>query len=138
MAKPTFISHVKEIKKELRKRQVKALHKAGVLVQSAVVKNINILRLVDTGRMKGSYGFKLEPRVPKVSVGTNLDYALWWEFGTGIHAEGGKGRTTPWSYKTSKGNWVTTSGHPAKPHLRPAFTDNLKKIQAVIMQEMAG
>lgn len=68
---------------------------------------------------------KLEGR-----AGENVEYAPYVEFGTGIHAEGGKGRKTPWVYKTKRG-WFFTHGNVPQPYMRPAYEKNYKQIIAM-------
>ena len=68
---------------------------------------------------------KLEGR-----AGENVEYAPYVEFGTGIHAEGGKGRQTPWVYKTKKG-WFFTHGNVPQPYMRPAYEKNYRQIMAM-------
>ena len=68
---------------------------------------------------------KLEGR-----AGENVEYAPYVEFGTGIHAEGGKGRKTPWVYKTKRG-WFFTHGNVPQPYMRPAYEKNIKQIMAM-------
>ncbi|MEG0418552.1 MAG: HK97 gp10 family phage protein [Gordonibacter sp.] len=63
---------------------------------------------VDTGDTKASIDHKLDGR--SVLVGSNAENAIWEEFGTGIHAEKGDGRKTPWVYKDRKGKFHRTSG----------------------------
>jgi hypothetical protein len=66
----------------------------------------------------------------KSVVGTNVIYAPYVCFGTGIHAEGGGGRKTPWVYKTDKG-YFFTHGNVPQPYLRPAYEKNIKQIMAM-------
>lgn len=67
-----------------------------------------------------------------IMVGTNLEYAPYVELGTGIHAEGGDGRKTPWRYQDSKGNWHTTRGMPPRPFLRPAVERHKEEYRGVL------
>lgn len=56
----------------------------------------------------------------KVSVG--VEYAIYVEFGTGIYAVEGNGRSTPWTYYSDKlGRFVTTKGMRAQPFWEPAI-----------------
>ena len=61
-------------------------------------------------------------------VGTNVVYAPYVEFGTGIYAEAGNGRQTPWKYQDRNGNWHTTRGMTPRPYLRPALDENRAQI----------
>ncbi|DBA34936.1 TPA_asm: tail completion or Neck1 protein [Caudoviricetes sp. vir524] len=76
----------------------------------------------------------------KIGTGTNVEYAPYLEYGTGIYAENGKGRTTPWVYyyAGTKGpeGWRFTRGNKAKPFLRPAYDENKEKVQEVVRGEL--
>jgi hypothetical protein len=96
---------------------------AGVEVQKEAIRLAPVL----DGRLKGSIKFKVSSDT--VRVGTNLEYAPYVEYGTGIHAEGGGGRKTPWSYFDEKKKvWVTTRGMVAQPYLRPALDSKRKAL----------
>ena len=61
---------------------------------------------------------------PTVTIRNIMKYSVYIEMGTGIHAEGGKGRKTPWKYPIIKNGeivgFLTTSGMKPQPFLRPA------------------
>ena len=84
---------------------------------------------IGDGILRGS--LKSKVRGDKVSVGTNIEYAPYVEYGTGIHAEGGRGRKTPWVYFSEKFGFVRTVGMKAQPYLRPALDINRKKLVAL-------
>ena len=66
-------------------------------------------------------------------VGPSTTYAPYLEYGTGIYAEGGKGRKTPWVYFSNKlGHFVTTSGMRAQPFIRPTVAEDADKVQAAV------
>jgi HK97 gp10 family phage protein len=58
-----------------------------------------------------------------VDVGPTTPYAVYLEYGTGIYAENGQGRQTPWKYQNRLGEWVTTEGMRAHPFIRPSVED---------------
>jgi len=132
-----YKSHAKQVKRELRTREKRALTAAGVIVNKHVILNIDRLQIVDSGRLKGSYGFKVDMKKLRVINGTNVDYAPHQEYGTGKFAEGGTGRSGRWSYQRADGKWVTTEGTRARPHLRIAYLYNMKEIQERMQMEMA-
>jgi len=85
---------------------------------------------VNTGRLKNSINWAIkgdygsggdtpsaEPEDKSVYIGTNVNYAIYHEFGTGIYAEEG-GRTTPWMFKDEDGVWHWTHGVPARHFLQ--------------------
>jgi HK97 gp10 family phage protein len=128
-----YESFLKEVKGELEKRQIRALRSAGMFVLGEV----SLRAPVRTGNLKGSYHTELDAIKKIVYIGTNVHYAPYMEFGTGIHAESGKGRQTPWAFMGDDGQWRMTRGTRPRPHLRPAFMDNVARIQDLISREMA-
>lgn len=57
------------------------------------------------------------------------------ELGTGRYAEGG-GRTTPWKYIGSDGEWHQTSGITAVHFLRNAIQDHIGEYEQIIADEL--
>lgn len=92
---------------------------------------------VDTGDLRRSISSKVEDSGRQGIVFTNLEYAPYVEYGTGLFAENG-GRDTPWSYQDSEGNWHTTSGQKPQPYLRPALEENIEQIIELLRQEVAN
>ena len=92
-----------------------------------------------TGTLKRSIRAQLIPN--GVEVGTNLEYAVYVEHGTGIYAFDGKGRPStpehpiPWRYRGSDGKWYTTSGVRPRPFLIPAFNSKKYNILKYIKEE---
>jgi phage gpG-like protein len=68
----------------------------------------------DTGRLKGSISSVVDENEKCVYIGTNVEYAIYHEFGTGKYASDGGGRATPWAFQDKDGNWHYTSGVPAR------------------------
>ncbi len=74
---------------------------------------------VDTSELKNSIARSLTPSGADVVVGA--EHGIWLEYGTGIYAEGGGGRKTPWVYLHPRFGWVTTRGGRPQPYMRPGF-----------------
>ena len=72
-------------------------------------------------RTKGDEKARIEHGMIVTSTRSRTKYAKYIEFGTGIFAKGGKGRKTPWVYKTNTGKFLTTSGAKARPFLAVAM-----------------
>ena len=66
-----------------------------------------------------------------VYIGTNTKYAIYNEYGTGIYAEGGKGRKSPWVYKGSDGKTHVTRGMKPLHFLRNAVQDHKDEYKAI-------
>ncbi len=78
---------------------------------------------VDDGSLRDSIEMKMLGKYNAVvTVGSH--YAIWVEFGTGVHAEGPGGsraKKIPWTYYSLKlGRYVTTEGMKAQPFWGPA------------------
>ena len=108
----------------------KPLLKVGNDIEVAAKENCNGRFAEPTGTLKRSIRAELNGR-NSVEIGTNLEYGIYVEHGTGIYAFDGVGRAAspehpiPWRYKGSDGMWHTTSGVRPRPFLIPAF--NSKK-----------
>ena len=95
---------------------------------------------VDMGNLTNSITY--EVRVSKDGyrgiVFTNVEYAPYVEYGTGLYAENGRGRKTGWYYKNSRGDWIFTRGQRPQPFLRPALEDNQAQVLKRIADKMRG
>lgn len=111
---------------------LRALERCG-LVGEGYAKD---LAPVDTGRGRNSISHKVDESEPAAYIGTNLDYMIYQELGTGIYAEGGGGRPTPWVYQDDNGNWHWTAGNPAQPFLAPAVKDHQQTYRNIIEDEL--
>ena len=85
----------------------------------------------DTGALRRSITNRIEVVGNEVSgiVFTPLEYAPYIEYGTGLYAENGNGRQTPWVYKDDKGKYHYTHGQHPQPFMRPALKENEQNIK---------
>ena len=111
---------------------LRALERCG-LVGEGYAKD---LAQVYTGRGRNSISHKVDESEPAAYIGTNLDYMIYQELGTGIYAENGGGRPTPWVYQDANGNWHWTQGNPAQPFLKPAVADHAQTYRNIIEDEL--
>ena len=94
-----------------------------------------------TGQTKGSYGYAVDETELTGYVGSNMENAIWEEFGTGEYALNGDGRKGGWHYKDEKGKWHFTYGKRPRRPLFKAFTTLRARITAraeQIMKERLG
>jgi len=92
----------------------------------------------DTGRLRNS--ITTTSTENGCDIGTNVFYAPYIEYGTGIHAEKGDGRKTPWNWEgTGKkwDGWHRTNGMPAQPFLRPALDTKKEDVIEEISETFA-
>lgn len=110
----------------------KALGKACAVIERSAKqkapKGDGELRRSITSKVEGLTG----------TVFTPLEYAPYVEFGTGLFAEGGNGRTwdLPWSYQDEKGEWHSSSGQHPQPFMRPALDENREEVKQIIKEEL--
>lgn len=71
-----------------------------------------------------------------VVIGTDLEYAIYNEMGTGKFAEGGG--SPPWKYMGSDGQWHYTEGITPLHFLRDAMQDHLDEYKQIIEQYLRG
>lgn len=85
----------------------------------------------DTGRLRGSIESNVSVENGEVvgTIGSNVEYAPYVEYGTGLFSSKGDGRkNVPWFFEDEKGEWHKTSGSHAKPFLIPAMNANKENL----------
>lgn len=92
----------------------------------------------DTGALRRSITSKIEVTGSEIDgiVFTPLEYAPYVEYGTGLYAENGNGRQTPWVYRDDKGDYHYTHGQHPQPFLRPALNENKDEIIQIIKEAL--
>lgn len=125
--------HSAEVYKELEAACNRALEKCGLVAEGYAKK----LCPVDTGNLRNSITHTVADSGERATyVGTNREYGVYVECGTGIYYPGG--RQTPWTYQDEKGNWHLTHGQRAKPYIKPAVADHAAQYNRIIEQELKG
>lgn len=87
------------------------------------------------GALKASLTYVVSAAQKTVTIGSNLFYSVYVELGTGIFAEKGNGRKTPWVWQDFNGKWHFTRGMAPRPFLRPAVEDHIKELQEIAVEE---
>jgi len=94
----------------------------------------------DTGALQQHWATVVDEEAGECQVGNDLEYAIYQEFGTGIHALDDKGRKdVPWGYISDKdGKYHITYG--SKPHrmLWKAFNEVAPKATAALEKKLGG
>lgn len=83
---------------------------------------------VKTGQTKGSYKANVDENEGVATIGSELENAIWEEFGTGEYALHGDGRKGGWVFKDAKGDYHFTMGKTPNRPLHNAFTELKNKI----------
>lgn len=122
-----FRDHSQGAKDAIQQATVRWLFEACILVQGQAI----LLAPTQTARLKGSIDYQVDEGELVGYVGTNVEYAIYVEFGTGEFAENGRGRKGGWVYKDPSGEWFFTWGQEPQPYLRPAFRQTRKEIESL-------
>lgn len=126
MAKIKFEDFSNEVEKKMHDAGMAFLEEAGGEVVSGARDRVR----VDTGDTKRKYDHRVIESEMCCYVGSNVQNAIWEEFGTGRYAEKGDGRKTPWAYedrKTGEMRW-TAGKKPTRP-LRGSYNSRKKAIK---------
>lgn len=124
--------HSDEVYKELEAGCQRALEKCGMVAEGYAKK----LCPVDTGNLRNSITHMVNDGEKAAYVGTNSEYGVYVECGTGIYYPGG--RQTPWTYQDENGDWHLTHGQRAKPYTKTAVADHAAQYNRIIEQELKG
>ena len=89
-----------KVKGKIREICIAWLHETAGEIKTQVQRKSR----VDTGQTKGSWKDLVNSGKLEAYVGSNLQNAIWEEYGTGQYALNGDGRKTPWRYQDVKGN----------------------------------
>ncbi len=129
-----FLDHSDEAKEVLKQATIQWLFQACMLVEGQAV----ALAVVHTSRLRNSIDYVVDEAELIGYVGTNVEYAIYVEMGTGEFAENGMGRKGGWVYQDPSGEWFFTWGQEPQPYLRPAFRKNKSQIEALAKEIFGG
>ena len=120
-----------------------AMNKATQLVHGQA----KALAPADTGQLRGSIHMQVKNKGNELEgrVYTNVEYASYVEFGTGIKGNGTYPYTVEgltleyknkgWAYyDEDKGEWIYTKGQKAQPYMYPALKQNEKAIKKILKE----
>lgn len=131
--KITLEDHSAEVYKELEAACNRALEKCGLVAEGYAKK----LCPVDTGNLRNSITHTVAYNGERAAyIGTNSEYGVYVECGTGIYYPGG--RQTPWTYQDENGDWHLTHGQRAKPFIKPAVAEHGEQYKRIIEAELKG
>lgn len=91
---------------------------------------------VDTGRMRNSVAHTVVNH--DAYIGSNLEYAVYHELGTGIYASQAGGRQTAWIYYDRKGKAHLTRGLYPIHFLKKAASEHSEEYKKIIKKIMTG
>ena len=125
-----FEDNSQEAKDAIKEASIKFLFEACLLVQGRAA----LLAPVGyTGNLRDSIDYVVDEDELVGYIGTNSDYGVYVEFGTGEFAENGQGRKGGWVYKNPVDNeFYFTWGQDPQPYLRPAFRESKAQIESLL------
>lgn len=131
-----MVSHKADVLSAMQADVKRALEMCGLLAEGYAQVNLTNSKAVDTGRLRNSINHKvvIDDAESAVYIGTNVEYAPYIEFGTGIYYEGG--RRTSWVYKDRNGDFHMTRGMRARPYLKPAVADHEAEYRQILEDEL--
>ena len=104
--KITFETNLPEVTEEIRKAVLQWLEESAAELQGDIVK----LSRRDTSQTAASYRHVVDPVRLEAYIGSNLENAIWEEFGTGEYALNGDGRKGWWVYVKDGGDYRPSIG----------------------------
>ena len=107
----------------------KALEAIGIQAETNAKQNITEVGRVDTGRLRNSISHTADK--DSAYIGTNVEYAAYNEFGTGIYAENGKGRQDGWKYHDDEGKWHFTRGMKPAHFLKRSVSEHINEYKEI-------
>ena len=125
----------KEVSAAIKAALLRGLEKCGLVAEGYAKKLCDGFKN-PTGILRNSITHVVDEQEPAAIIGTDSEYGAYVELGTGIYAEGGGGRPTPWVYQDAKGNWHYTRGNKAQPFLKPAAADHAIQYRKILEDEL--
>ena len=130
----TLTDNSGEVIRALESQMHTALEKVGHQAVSHAKQNITKAKRVDTGALRDSMNHHVWGET--CYIGTNQSYAIYHEMGSGIYAEGGNGRKTPWAYEDKDGETHWTRGVKPIHFLKNAASEHTQEYLEIIKQTL--
>lgn len=122
--------------RELENKKTEILESIGLQAEANAKVNINRAGRIDTSRLINSISHTVVGNT--VFIGSNIPYAVWHEVGSGIYADDGNGRKSPWAYQDSKGQWHNTKGLKPIHFLKNAIADHISDYEQIAVNILKG
>lgn len=126
-------SNKQAILDEFRQQKKVALEAIGLQGETNAKMHITAVGAVASGILRNSISHDTDD--DSAYIGTDVEYGVYVELGTGIYASEG-GRSTPWVYKDDEGNWHTTVGMKPRPYLAPAVQEHIDEYKELVENYM--
>lgn len=126
-------SHAFEYKSGIESRIGLILEALGIEASGIAQENLrNSVSEFATGNLENRTTYYVDKSSDSVYIGTNVEYGIYVELGTGIYASEGNGRKTPWMWVDEKGVGHWTHGIKPKHFLKRAITEHISDYEKII------
>ena len=138
----SFEDNSGEVLRELERITAKTLEELGLIAEGYAKINTPVGTPESTHVEGYGPGGTLRNSIAHASkddvayIGTNTYYAPYVELGTGLHAEGGKGRKAPWVWIDKNGKPHKTYGMKPRHFLKKAVQDHQREYKAIIEKNL--
>ena len=130
----TFNDYSDEVLQAFDEACLRALERCGLQAEGYA----KDLAPVDTGNLRNSISHKVVNSEPAAYIGTNVEYAPYVEFGTGMHSSTGGGTPkTHWAYMGDDGEWHIGKPMKPQPYLKPAVADHVGTYRNIFKDELS-
>lgn len=129
-----FTDHTDEVLSDFDRQIRAALEAIGNQAVKHAKDRVAEESRIDSGTLRNEITHRVVEK--ECYVGTNTEYAIYNEMGTGVYIAGG--RQSPWAYKDKKGNWHNTRGMKPIHMIRDAAAEHTDEYRAIIERFMKG
>lgn len=138
MADVIFIDASEMVLEEFHEACLRALERCGEEAEGYAKDLAPSPRKAGTGALKNSISHKVDEAEPAVHIGTDSEYAGYWEFGTGHHSTiGGGTPKSHWAYMGADGKWHIAYPRKAEPFLKPAVANHVGTYRNIFKDELS-
>lgn len=130
--------NTRKVLEELKNAVERGLEAIGLTAEGYAKETITEAGRINTGLLRNSISHKVNDSENAVYIGTNVEYAVWHEVGTGIHAADGQGRKTPWAYQDNSGEWHYTRGVKPLHYLRNSVANHTSQYKDLLQASLEG
>lgn len=126
-------NNMQEILRTMQSQLKTALEDCGLDAENYAMDELTRSGAVDTGALRNSikHDVDVSDANARMTVGTNMEYGIYVELGTGKYADGG--RRTPWVYYDAvRDKYFMTDGMQARPYIKPAIADHIANYKHTI------
>jgi hypothetical protein len=124
-----FVDNSHEIMQQFEAACYAALEEIGIRAEGYAAANAPV-GTTESTNIQGYHGGTLRQSLThkvvgyEVFVGSNVPWAIFVEYGTGIYADNGQGRQSPWVWRDKNGDYHWTRGIEPQHYLLKAVTEH--------------